>query len=273
VTAKRFFLLFSFLVLASCSAFAEGGDHHIAWKLNSTYSGSHADSFQKLSWIVPNLMRQTMIDMSVRLGMDFQEGWNYPLVVSFVDEAPMGAENALAYVELLGSDTGIQQNLNINLGAYDSYNFNFEKVFAHELVHAMMNDAMGAQAAVLLPVWLHEGLAVYGADQGDTMVRSYASQTNGFEEASLLNGLEGPHGALDYAEDYLAIKYIAVEKGTNALHNFVKEIINRKGDVPGSLQYTCGENWDDFQKNARAFSVEELKNLGPVRRGAIEQPY
>ena len=72
------------------------------------------------------LMRQTALQMSVRLGLQYEEGWAYPLVVGFVDGAPRGAESALAYVQLgTSEEAGIRQDLKINLTAYERENFNF----------------------------------------------------------------------------------------------------------------------------------------------------
>src|SRR5205823_2966292 len=138
--------------------------------------------------------------------------------------------------------------------AYDREGFTFDKVLAHELVHAMMNDAIGGEAALVLPVWLHEGLAVYGSEQGEQMLDSYLKAFPDRSAEQFINGLEGPHGALDYAEDYLAIKYIHDVHGVNSLHSFVREVIKRRGDIPGAVEYSCNESWEDFKKGAEKFS-------------------
>ena len=258
------------LLFLTCSM--RGDETRISWDVDTTYSGSETQACQKLQWIVPNLIRQTTINLAVRLGLQFQEGWQYPMTVGFVDQAPRGVESALAYTQLGFDGRHIRQRLNINVAAYTRDNFNFEKVLAHELVHAMLNDAIGAESAVILPVWLHEGLAVYGADQGEQMVRSYAAQFPD-DHNQMINGLEGPHTGLDYAEDYLAIKYIYKEHGVNALHNFVRELVARKGDVAGALEYPCHETWPQFQKHARAFALQELGNIPTTKMQAIEKPY
>lgn len=214
-----------------------------------------------------------MIDIAVKLGLQFEEGWRYPLTVGFVDGSPFGVENVLAYVQLRSSEGGFSQVLNINLAAYEANQYDYKKVFTHELIHAMLNDALGGEAALKLPVWLHEGLAVYGADQGERMLKNYVYATNGFSESQLLNGLEGDHGAADYAEDYLAIKYLAVKKGPNCLKGFVRETIAREGNFKEALSYSCFESWDDFQRNVKEFSKEEIAEIGPARFGYDEKPY
>lgn len=245
----------------------------LQWTLNEEYDGPHRASFQKLRYLIPNLMRQTTLNIAVRLGMDFQEGWQYPLTIGFVDGSPYGTENILAYVQLYRDDQGhFGQLLNINLEAFDVEGFDFEKVFTHELVHAMMNDSIGGEAAIKLPTWFQEGIAVFGADQGDEMVKVYAHNNFGTGRI-MINGLEGQHGALDYAEDYLAFKFINEKVSSNALHNFVREVLSRQGDIPGALQYTCQLNWDEFNKKLKEYSEGVIKDLGPSRRGESTRPY
>ncbi len=271
---QRSSLLIAFLSLFLISKVSAEEGKRVQWVLDESYAGSHQTSFQKLRYQIPNLMRQTCINIAVRTGMDFQDGWRYPLEVGFVDGSPMGMENVLAYVQLgRMSDGTFAQQLNINLDAYEREAFNLEKVFAHELVHAMLNDAIGGQAATTLPVWFHEGLAVFGADQGDGMVKAYANRFFGMGENAIINGLEGPHGALDYAEDYLAMKYINEKIGSNAFHNFIKEVIRTNGNIPQSLQYTCFISWPDFQEKLKEYSRQYLKDLGPSRRGGNSNPY
>jgi hypothetical protein len=266
---KRLFLTLS---LFFCS-FVSADESRYNWQLDESYAGSHQDSYRKLLHEIPILMRQTLIDIAGRTGLNFQEGWSHPINVGFTDDAPYGAENVLAYVQLLQTADGIEQELRINLPAYDHENFNFDKVFAHELTHAMLNDALGGAAAHVIPVWFHEGLAVYTAGQGEQMLKSYVYANSGFASERILNGLDGPHGALDYAEDYLAFGYIERQYGTTGVHAFIQETLRRKGDVVGALDYALHETWADFERNVHAYGEEEIKRIGPAKRGQYEKPY
>lgn len=58
-----------------------------------------------------------------------------------------------------------------------------------------------------------------------------------------------------------------------AFHNFIQEVMKRKGDIPGALQYTCNVSWDDFQKEFHDYGVEVIKDLGVPHRGEPGQPY
>jgi len=55
------------------------------------------------------------------------------------------------------------------LAAYEKLKFDFEVVLAHELVHAMLNDALGVEAKAVFPRWLNEGIAVYAAGEASKL--------------------------------------------------------------------------------------------------------
>jgi hypothetical protein len=264
-------LLFSAFIVAA-PVRAEDSPQRLDWKLDDTYTGAHADDFNRLRYEIPILMRQSEIDIAVATGLDFQEGWSHPLLVRFVDGSPPGVEHALAYVELLSDGKHQAQRLNINLDAYAKEKFNFDKVFRHELFHAMLNDALGPDAANV-PRWLHEGFAVYAADQGEQLISSYLSQVETGDEEKFINGLEGPHGAEDYVEDYLAIKYIREVHGVNSVQGFTRALVANKGDVPAAIQASCFEDWETFQKNAREFSLSDLRRIKRTLRGTQAAPY
>ncbi len=241
-----------------------------SWVMDEVYTGPHEQSFNKLRYEVPILMRQTMIDLAVRCGLNFEEGWRFPFEIAFEDNAPGGVENVLAYVEMRRNGRGdLRQRLCINLEAYEREHFNFNKVFAHELVHAMLNDSLGAYS-MALPVWFHEGLAVYGADQGEAMVKFYVSKNPDANPSHFLTGLDAPNTGLHYMEDYLAFKYIHDAHGVNSLHNLVREVVKRNGDVSGAIDYTCSEDWQKFQEGAKKFSEEQIFEVGPSLQ--CEQP-
>ena len=268
---KRFF----WLLLAFLPPLFADPSPRIPWKMLDTYNGEYPDTYNKLKYEVPNLMRQTTLDIAVRCGLDFQEGWSVPLIVRFVDDTPIGNENVLAYVQMMEEPKTHQlfQTLNINVAAYNATGFNFNKVFAHELVHAMLNDALNDKSAAL-PVWFHEGLAVYGADQGEQLMRSMLAQDPNADEASFLNGLDGPHGAKDYLEDYLAFQYLHDNYGVSAFQNFIRDVINRGGDIPGALSYTLHTSWEQFQADARAYSEQRLFSVGRnLRSRTAEKAY
>jgi len=273
--SQRFKFLILITAFITLPVFVFGDSDRLPWTIDDSYNGSYQDTYNKLRWDVPNFLRQSTIDIAGRVGLDFQEGWSSPLIVRFVDSTPAGMENALAYVQFQISEDKFWQTLNINLSAYGQDPFNFQKVFEHELLHAMLNDAVGPDGVPNIPIWFHEGLAVYGAEQGDQMVRSYVAQYAQQPAEFFINGLESLHTGLDYAEDFLAFAYIHQEHGLTGLHNFIREVVSRKGDIPGALSYTCSEDWDTFQQKARTYALEKIKDIKrePRFRGPADKPY
>lgn len=242
------------------------------WKMDDSYNGPYKDTALRLKYDINSLMRNTMIDVATRCGLDFQDGWQHPLFVRFVDDAPGGTENILAYVQEGRTQEGaFVQMLSVNLRAYEREQFNFPKVFAHELVHAMLNDGL-AEKAEQVPVWFHEGLAVYASNQGESLMQSYVFRYPDQNVDFFINGLEGNHGAVDYLEDYLAFKYIAEKKGGTSLRNFIREITARGGDIPGAYQYTCYEPWAKFLTNAKSYAEEQIAELRRTTRGLSTIP-
>lgn len=264
-------ILSAVLCFASGAPAAEPGERH-AWKLDDRYAGAHLGDFNRLRYEVPNLIRQSLIDIAVATGLDFLEGWNHPILIRFTDSAPPEAENALAYVELFSDGTNVRQRLNINLAAYSGESFNFDKVFRHELFHAMINDALGTNA-VNLPVWLHEGMAVYAAGQGEQMVNHYLSLIEAGGEEQLLNGLEGAHGGSDYVEDYLTVKYVLDRHGINSIKALSRELVARGGDARAAIEASCFEDWATFRKNARDHALSELVRIKRTLRGEQAGPF
>jgi hypothetical protein len=266
-------LLFTLLVLVPSPLILAEDRPRVEWTMEEVANaGPYQQTYDKLRWEIPHLIRQTLIHISVRLGLSYQEGWSSPLTIRFVAGSPPGIENVLAYVALTSEGETFQQSLNINLQAYQVDGFDLPRVLAHELVHAMVSDALGADASNLLPIWFHEGIAVYGSNQGEQMLSAYVAQLGYGARGAILNGLEGPHGALDYAEDYLAFQYIYEKHGINSLHNFVREVINRKGNLKEAYERTCFESWGDFNLNLKKFGTEKINALNTEQRRSIEEP-
>lgn len=247
---------------------------HYEWKIEDLYTGPHQDDFNRLRYEIPNIVRQSEIDIAVTMGLNFQEGWNHPLVIRFVDGSPSGVENVLAFVELLTDGKDSMQRLNINLDAYARDRFNFEKVFRHELFHAMLNDALGDNA-LNVPHWVHEGMAVFAADQGEQMLDSYLSQIEQGTEEQLLHGLpDGMLGGVDYIEAYLAIQYIRNVHGINSLQAFTRALVADNGDVTAAVQSSCNEDLGTFKANAHDYALSELRRIRRTLRGRQDSnPY
>jgi hypothetical protein len=263
-------VLVSFMLLSSQPG--QAGETRTPCQLDDSYDGPHQDAFQKLRFYIPNTINTTQIELASDMGLDYREGFRYPFTIGFVDEPVSGSEYALAYVQLSQGDLGFRQRMNINLEAYSQLPFNFDKVFRHEMSHAILSDAVGGDAFGKLPVWLIEGLAVWVAGQGEQLTRAQAHRYPAYAEKALVSGLEGPRRAGLYPQYFLAIEYIAKTKGIGALQNLLHDLVNER-PLREALAYNLGEDWETFQNNVRNFSVQYIRNLGTGSPFEREQPY
>ena len=105
-------------------------------------------------------------------------------------------------------------------------------------------------------------------------MRAILAQNPNAEASDFLNGLDIHNSAGDYLEDYLAFEYIRERYGTSPLHNFVRDVVRRHGDIKGALQYTLQTNWSDFQAGARKYAEERLFGVGRnLRSREVEKAY
>ena len=240
-------------------------------RVDDSYSGPRQEAFQKLRFAIPGLAQADQVEVSSKMGLDYRDGFRYPLTIGFTDSPlPMG-EYALAYVHLYQYGTEIRQEMNINLEAYAQSSFDFEKVFAHEMSHAILADALGKEAFGKLPTWLIEGLALWVAGQGEELARAEAHRYPAFAERVLVRDLTQPASAAMYPQYFLAVEYIEKTKGAAAIQNLVHDLAGGK-TFPEALAYNV-EGWEDFQKNVRDFSTRYIQSLGPGEYGKKERPY
>jgi hypothetical protein len=220
----------------------------------TTYQGSHQDLFASEQDRVRLLVKQAQLEASSQLGLiQYQEGFLCPLTVRFDDKPAAQAENALAYVELLQTGHGMEQELVVNLDVMANYTGDFDPIFYHEMTHAVLNDAVVVPTHHLLPSWVQEGLAVYIAGNGDTIVRQLAQNVRKSQAGALVRDLDLP--VRDYPRDYLAFKYILQKHGINSLQAFVRDLVQGQSPTEAIADST-GLAWDVFKKNLSAYSLQ-----------------
>src|SRR4029077_18607640 len=150
------------LMFATGSAHTDQAPVRVAATLAQENHGPHQTEFTSQYDRVRLLVRQAQLEVSSQLGLiQYREGFQYPMTIHFDDGAPAGVEYALAYVQLQQSEKGFRQQLVINLEQLTAHPMDFDTVFYHEMTHAVMNDAVGGEAALRIPHWVQEGLAVY----------------------------------------------------------------------------------------------------------------
>jgi flagellin len=162
-------------------------------------------------------------------------------------------------IDLLDFDKGDGENGNNHLGK--EYN---DRIIAHEMVHAVMNDAFGTKTRTMQS-WFKEGTAefIQGADERLKRVLggSSANPTKITDLANrakaLLDGAEWEGDDLDYAAGYMISKYIFDNKasGTDMI-SLMQAIKNDTSSATGAIavesaigSYTSFGNFATFGSN------------------------
>ncbi len=248
-------VLQTFFLLALCGATAWGRTGPVIIK---TYTGQHQDHFISQYDRVRLLTRQAQLQASARLGLlQYREGFSFPLTIRFADGAPQGIQNAAAYVRLLSGPEGFSQELVVNLDAASQLDMEFDSLFLHEMTHAVLNDAVGGQAATKIPHWVQEGLAQLISEEGMNRVKKAAGAYRKSQVKALLYDLDGPYSSHAYPQYYLAIEAMEARHSINAVQALVRNLIEGK-TVIESVEDAAGCPWTEFEKEVRDYSLKVL---------------
>jgi hypothetical protein len=146
------------------------------------------------------------------------------------------------------------------------------EVFQHELMHVMLISWMrsrgGQGADMRAPLWLHEAIATYVGGHGPAIARRYYLMTRNSMKSDdaesigrkLFNGLGVHASAIDYAEDYLGLHYIAETWGTDVMKQLIQDIVNL---VPWqtAIARATKLDWKAFSEGAKNFAIAYIKEL------------
>jgi hypothetical protein len=243
-------------------------------RCSTEYAGTHREAFDQSYERIRLLAAQSQLEVSVALGLlQYQGGFRYPLQIQFEDSAPPGLENTLAFVRLYGDDATFAQAVVMNLEELQAANHlawaNVERIFYHEMTHAVLNDAVGGEATSRIPRWVQEGLAQYVSKEGEPRLQELGHALNKSQVRPPLFELEHPHPAVAYPTYYLAIRYLENKYTVNAVQAMVRHLIDGK-PIEEAIHESTGLTLEEFQKNAQAYSVEVIRDLalpdGQVRR-------
>ena len=224
----------------------------------TTYTGTHPDLFAQQQDRVRLLLHQAQLEISSQLGLlSYRQGFRCPLTVRFDDTPRPGVENALAYVQMVPTVHGVGQELVVNLDVMTTSTIDFDKVFYHEMTHAVLNDSVILAYQKPLPSWVQEGLAVYIAGDGDERVKFLAHQVRRSQAHLLVRDLTVP--VLDYPRDYLAFKYMVTKQSINTLQAFVRDLT--QGKTPEeAVEDSTGLSWEAYRQALQAFSLAEYED-------------
>jgi len=140
-----------------------------------------------------------------------------------------------------------------------------EKTLVHELVHCMQKERWGARGEVSMPPWVKEGMAVYLAGQFDSRARTLAAHVGRNPVpvdavTRLVNGLDGRHTLLDYAEDSAAFAGAESRHGKQKTQRFIDALL--AGKTPReAARRALGERWATFEEQSRKCARQRLDPL------------
>jgi hypothetical protein len=220
----------------------------------TSYDGRHADLYAQDVDRVRLLLRQAQLEISSQLGLlQYQEGFRCPLTVRFDDAPAAGVEFALAYVQPVPTVHGFGQELVVNLDVMAQHPGDFDRIFYHEMTHAILNDAVSSVYNRALPSWVQEGLAVYISGEGPDRVRALARHYRKSQVKAAVHDLQEP--ILDYARDYMAFKTMVDKQNINTLQTFVRDLT--QGKLPEeAVEDSTGQSWDAFRQLVKDHTLE-----------------
>ncbi len=137
--------------------------------------------------------------------------------------------------------------------------YDWRKTLTHEMIHALMHANMGKRFNEI-PSWVHEGLAVYGAEQGPGRIRTALSShlyslTKDHLKTKidrLVDGLEDDEAqdGLDYSENYLAFEMLVTTQGEQTFFELVHMMFDGANHEQ-VLALKFDRNFDTFREAAK----------------------
>ena len=169
-----------------------------------------------------------------------------------------GVNNGVAYTTQDG-----KQCIDLFVEHYISGNARLDIVLQHEIVHAVMRDAMGTEAYRSVPDWFREGVALFVAREGEHKTSKLLPTVNGPED--LLTGLldEGMP-AVAYPHAWAAIELIEQTGGTEAVKR-VTQLVVDGCDADRAVVQVTGLSWDEFTSRLRAYALNRFRKLAAGR--------
>ena len=255
--------MYRFLWLSGCivgaGALAHAEDARVQAQIIRQYRGPHQDTFLSDFVRVRLLVRQAQLEVSSRLGLiQYREGFKNPLYIRFQDGIANNHENALAFVRNYATPHGINQEMIINVDRTVSTWVDFDRIFTHEMTHAVLNDAV-ADAASQIPHWVQEGLAQYVSGEGDERVDRDAHRIRKSRAALLVFDLDGPYNPKAYPEYFLGIQYMEDKYTVNAVQAMVRNLIAGQ-TIRDAIEDATGLPYETFKKNVREYALQVIKD-------------
>lgn len=148
---------------------------------------------------------------------------------------------------------GIQMVSPLNPGGIHSYE-SLIKVVVHEFTHVVINNI--ASPGLMVPLWLHEGVAMYEAKQTDQLY-----EVGKWVKRNMIPQLDSleSYGTYDtmsenkvYPFSYTLIEYIINEYGIEKLNEFIRS--------PSDYNNAFGVDKDEFEQAWKDYLSEKHKS-------------
>jgi hypothetical protein len=150
-----------------------------------------------------------------------------------------------------------------------------DRILGHEMVHVVMNNAIGVTKTSVMPVWFKEGVSEYihGADERlkksivkDDSINDILLDGLVARAVGLLNGLGWQSVNDDYSAGYLIVKYLDHQLMLNGktMKNLMDSIIKSQSTGDIALKDAIVENtkfstYSDFVENFEEHAVNYVK--------------
>lgn len=140
------------------------------------------------------------------------------------------------------------------------------QIMAHELTHFIL-FTVTREKEIDLPIWLHEGLAMYEAQQWNWHYRRIMAQTaltrSFLPLSSITKGFPPEKRLADraYAQSMSLIAYIINKYGPNYLNRLIRYLVEGKQPAEAFF-HVFGISLEDFEKNWHAY-MRRRYNLIP----------
>jgi len=138
-----------------------------------------------------------------------------------------------------------------------------EATLAHEFIHGLMREHMGSGAYRALPVWLREGIAVWGSGQLAERCRNAiaAAFLQRRDPRAVVEAFAAPTGPADsYLRDALLFEYISRTYGAGAVRALVARLL--AGDDPRrAFSRISGTSWYALRGRSERFVRDYVQQL------------
>ena len=228
------------------------------------YKGGFKDDYPQELVRVRSYVLPVQSEIATLFGMQYGQGFLYPVTIRFDDGAPAVSENPYFYVQTKGTGPDFRQDVVVNVEAFAKHRSDWPAKestlrggFRYALTQVLLNDIAAGDADKALPLWAQEGLCVYASGNGEEFVKTAAERVRRSRVTELVGELNSPSPYLvpkDWALYYLAVKYVAV---TGNLQAFVRDITSGQS-AADTVRNSLNEEWPAFEEHVHAYALQAL---------------